>query len=150
MHKFMLHFKKNISKSTKVNKNFNIFQFNKNNFKFTSFKNIKNFSEEINQEKDLYRKFDEDFEKCLSMNEEDQEKRVRLLSFKLLQINNSKEILNLFDEKYIKGLVSNIYGEEVALIIYFYVSVLNREFSDHETNPLKTPRIYGNNIINFS
>lgn len=151
--------KGNINKFVETSKHKLVEIFKKNSSHFSIFKNtislkpnksinfksglIKKFSEEINQDKEIFKKFEEEFDKTLSMNEDDQEKRVRLLSLKLLKINNSKEVLYLFDEKYIKGLVSHIYGEEVALIIYFYVSLLNREFSDYETNPNKTPRVYG-------
>jgi hypothetical protein len=112
---------------------------NLKNFKNASL-STKNFSEKI--DKEMFNYINEDFEKTLSSNEEDQEKRVRLLSLKLLQINHSKEIISLFEEKYIKGLVNTIYGEEISILLYFYVSILNRESGD-ENSSLKTPIIFG-------
>lgn len=79
---------------------------------------------------EIFNQFNEEFDKSLSSNEPDQEKRVRLLSIKLLQINSSREIINLFEEKYLKGLVNNIFGEEMSLIFYFYVSLLDKEVRD--------------------
>ena len=35
-----------------------------------------------------------------------------------------------FEEKYLKGLVNNIFGEEMSLIVYFYVSLLDKEVRD--------------------
>jgi hypothetical protein len=120
------------SKTSYKYKNLNIFR---NSSLIT-----KNFSEKI--DKEMFNYINEDFEKTLSSNEEDQEKRVRLLSLKLLQINHSKEIISLFEEKYIKGLVNTIYGEEISILLYFYVSILNRESGDQNSS-LKTPIIFG-------
>jgi hypothetical protein len=86
----------------------------------------KNFCEKINQEANLMA----EFENMLSKGEDNQDKRVKLLSLKLLGMQSSIEILNFFEEKYIKGLVSNIYGEELLLLIYFYTSRIEMESSD--------------------
>ena len=115
--------------------NFNLNKFNQKGFSNkenefdTSFAN----SNKVNHE-DYMNTFNEDFDKVLSSNEEDQPKRVRLLSIKLLQLNNSREIINLFEEKYIKGLVNNIYGEELSLFVYFYVSLLDKEVKGGSPN----------------
>ena len=111
--------------STKENESEEIYEnFNKKSQNSEISQNAKN--------EEMFNIFNEDFDKALSTNEEDQAKRVRLLSIKLLQINNSREIINLFEEKYIKGLVNNIYGEELSLFVYFYVSLLDKEVK--ETN----------------
>jgi hypothetical protein len=138
---------KNIQGLRLINNNF---MMNKTIFSgsFIKFNNLKNFCTKENESEKIYEntmnkqesqstkndeifnQFNEDFEKALSSNESDQGKRVRLLSIKLLQINNSREIINLFEEKYLKGLVSNIFGEELSLIVYFYVSLLDKEVRD--------------------
>ena len=119
------------------------------NFYYKSFSSIKDYSEsnsEINQDKikedinssstsnlkneEMFNSLNEDFEKSLSSNEENCERRVRLLSIKFLQFTHSREILKLFEDKYIKGLVNNIYGEELSLFVYFYVSFLDKEIRD--------------------
>ena len=106
-----------------------------NNTKFIYYNSIKNFS--INTEKnpfdsiktneEILNNFNEDFDKLLASNSEDIPKRVRLLSIKLLQINNAREVITLYDEKYVKALINKVYGEEISLIIYFYVSLLDKE-----------------------
>lgn len=107
-----------------------------NNTKFIYYNSvsIKNFSmnnknpfESIKTNEEILNSFNEDFDKLLASNSEDIAKRVRLLSIKLLQINNPREIIALYDEKYIKALINKIYGEEISLIIYFYVSLLDKE-----------------------
>jgi hypothetical protein len=81
------------------------------------------------QHDEIMNVFNEDFEKTLSSNTEDVEKRVKLLSIKLLQSSKSKDVINIFEEKYIRGLVNNIYGEELTLFIYFYVSLIDKEYN---------------------
>ena len=93
----------------------------------SSDKNIEKDDKDINNNEEIIRFFNEEYEKALAANEEDQEKRIKLLSIKLLQLKKSKEIINLFEEKYIKGLVSKIYGEELTLFVYFYVSLVEKE-----------------------
>jgi hypothetical protein len=83
----------------------------------------KKFCEKVKSEENLMK----EFENLLESGENDQEKRVKLLSIKLLSLSSSNEVLNFFEEKYIKGQVSNIYGEEILLLIYFYTTLLEKE-----------------------
>jgi hypothetical protein len=92
-------------------------------FKIYSYRN---FCEKVNLETNLML----EFENMLSKNEDNQEKRIKLLSIKLLGLTSSIEVLNFFEEKYIKGLVDNIYGEELLLLIYFYTSMIEKESAD--------------------
>lgn len=69
----------------------------------------------------------EEFEKTLASGEDNQDKRVKLLSIKLLQMTNAKEVTQVFEEKYIKGLLEKIYAEELTLFLYFYVSLIDKE-----------------------
>jgi len=68
-----------------------------------------------------------EFEDMLNTKEDNPEKRIKLLSIKLLQASSSQEVLNLFIDKYIKALVEKIYSEELCLFLYFYVSLLDKE-----------------------
>jgi hypothetical protein len=68
-----------------------------------------------------------EFEKLLENNENDVEKRIKLVSVKLMSMTKSNEALSYFDEKYIKALVDDIQAEEIILLIYFYTSMLERE-----------------------
>ncbi len=82
---------------------------------------------------------DSEFEKLLDKSDNTElEKRVKILSIKLLQANSSKEIMNLYDEKYLKNLIE-ISAEEIILILYFYTSLLDRETAYNiSSNPLKS------------
>ena len=68
-----------------------------------------------------------EFDKLLDDDEADIDKRIKNLSIKLLSINKSSEVITLFEEKYLKGIYNNINVEELILIIYFYISILERE-----------------------
>lgn len=106
-------------------------------FRFKPFLNISTYKFS-NLNKDtmdtLASNFNNEFDKMLSDNEEDIEKRVKLLSIKLIQQQKSRDILYLYEDKYIKGLVNKIYGEELSLMIYFYISLLDKEYSDINSN----------------
>lgn len=121
--------KNNQNLSSKNDKKNKFVKFNLNSFSSSSSsdKNTEKDNIEINNNEEIMRFFNEEFEKALAANEEDQEKRIKFLSIKLLQFKKSKEIINLFEEKYIKGLVSKIYGEELTLFVYFYVSLVEKE-----------------------
>ena len=71
-----------------------------------------------------------EFEKLMENNDNDVEKRIKLVSVKLMSMTKSSEALNYFDEKYIKALVDNIQAEELILLIYFYTSLVERESID--------------------
>ena len=68
-----------------------------------------------------------EFEEMLATKEDNSEKRIKLLSIKLLQTNSSDDIIQLFEEKYIKGLLEKIYAEELCLFLYFFVSLKEKE-----------------------
>lgn len=70
------------------------------------------------------------FENLVENNDNDIEKRIKLVSVKLLSINKSSEAINFFEEKYIKGIISDIQSEELILLIYFYTSLIERESLD--------------------
>ncbi len=72
--------------------------------------------------------------------EDDPEKRVKLLSLKLLQASTSSEVVSLFDEKYVKNLIEKIYAEELCLFLYFYVSLKEKEVMN-ESIELKDSRL---------
>lgn len=68
-----------------------------------------------------------EFEKLIQNNDNDIEKRIKLVSVKLMSMNKSNEAINYFEEKYIKGLVEDIQAEELILLLYFYTSLVERE-----------------------
>ena len=69
-----------------------------------------------------------DFKNVLeSENEKDYDSRIKLLSLELLQKENSSEVMSLFEEFYLKSFIPKIYGEELALIIYFYLTLMEKE-----------------------
>jgi hypothetical protein len=67
-----------------------------------------------------------EFENALSQQEENQEKRVKLLSIKLLQLTKPEDIIRLFENKF-QSYIGTIYGEELTLLIYFYTSLLDND-----------------------
>jgi hypothetical protein len=67
-----------------------------------------------------------EFENALSQQDENQEKRVKLLSIKLLQFTKPEDIIRLFENKF-QSYVGTIYGEELTLLIYFYTSLLDND-----------------------
>ncbi len=97
--------------------------------------------EEINNDdkSHLLNNLDLEFEKLLEKSDNTVlEKRIKMLSIKLLQANSSKEIMNLYDEKYLKNLVE-ISADEIILILYFYTCLLDKEISYTFTNnPIKS------------
>lgn len=120
----------NVNKfNTNTNKKHGLTYWASKNFSTDSNQSTEKLNKESDQNEEIMKYFNEEYERALASNEEDQEKRVKLLSVKLLQLKKAKDILNLFEEKYIKGLVSNIYGEELTLFIYFYVSMIEKEIS---------------------
>lgn len=139
VHKFPLkflpraHFTSSLNKQTLVEKNTNktfapiIYKY------FSTSTKVKEIKFSRPSQEEMMNRFNEEFEKALQTGEEDKDKRVKLLSIKLLQLNKSSDVINLFDEKYIKGLINKIFGEELSLIIYFYASLLERE--KRENNP---------------
>lgn len=91
----------------------------------------------------LLNNLDVEFEKLLEKSDNSElEKRIKILSIKLLQANSSKEIMNLYDEKYLKNLIE-ISADEIILILYFYTSLLDKEIAYNFTNnPLKSILIF--------
>jgi hypothetical protein len=88
----------------------------------------KSFTEKNTHKIDLI----EEFEKCMDEDIDDQEKRVKLLSLRLLQCNRPEEVLSIFDDKFLKTLKTKIYGEELVLFIYFYTSLIEKSLSEGE------------------
>lgn len=79
------------------------------------------------EEKIILETLEKDFEKLLENSEDtDIEKRVKILSIKLLQATSSSEVMNLFDEKYMKSLV-DVSAEEIILILYFFTNLIEKE-----------------------
>lgn len=69
-----------------------------------------------------------DFKNILeSEKESDYDSRIKLLSLELLQKESSSDVITLFEEYYLKSLIPRIYGEELALIIYFYLTLMEKE-----------------------
>jgi hypothetical protein len=67
------------------------------------------------------------FEKLIENNDNDIEKRIKLVSVKLMAMTKSNEALNYFEEKYIQTLVEDIQAEELILLLYFYSSLVEKE-----------------------
>lgn len=121
--------------------------------KFTT-DNANNNKSEASQEsldqqnkEQLIKHLDKEFEKLLESSEASEvEKRIKFLSIKLLQANSSKEIISLYEDKYLKNLI-DITADEIILFLYFYTSFLDRETNyDSSTNTLHSKAIF--NIIN--
>lgn len=98
------------------------------------------FQEVMNNDdkNNLLNNLDLEFEKLLEKSDNTElEKRIKILSIKLLQANSSKEIMNLYDEKYLKNLIE-ISADEIILILYFYTSLLDKETAyNSSNNPIK-------------
>jgi hypothetical protein len=78
-----------------------------------------------------------DFKNILeSEKESDYDSRIKLLSLELLQKESSSDVISLFEEYYLKSLIPRIYGEELALIIYFYLTLMEKEIKkpDYKIN----------------
>ena len=103
------------------NRFINFKQYDNNSMMFNGYS--KNFCEKVSHQKLLI-----DFKDILSSEKEsDYDRRIKLLSLELLQKDSSSEILSLFDEYYLKSLINKIYGEELALVLYFYITLLEKE-----------------------
>ena len=103
------------------------------------FGNSKFFCEKIQKQKLLV-----DFKNILESEKDDNyDRRIKLLSLELLQKENSNEVLYLFEEYYLKSLVAKIYGEELALIIYFYITLMEKDFKmpDYKINDKRFDRL---------
>jgi len=98
----------------------------------------------------LLNNLDEEFEKLLEKSGDTElEKRIKILSIKLLQANFSKDIMNLYDEKYLKSLIE-ISADEIILFLYFYTSLLDKETTHNYTiNPIKSIKNLLNKLKNF-
>ena len=97
---------------------------------FTRTTNLKNNNEGLNKQETINKENEKllfEFEDMLEKKEENPEKRIKLLSIKLLQASSSQEIINLFEEKYLKSLIEKIHAEELCLFYYFFVSHLEKE-----------------------
>ena len=104
-----------------------LFDLNKKKFCTNDKNNTDKQNLSQDEKNNLLQNLDTEFEKLLEKSDNtDIEKRIKLLSIKLLQANTSKEIINIYEEKYIKNLVE-ISSDEVILILYFYTSYLDKE-----------------------
>jgi hypothetical protein len=131
--KYFCNKNKNESKIEKIEKNFedekNSEEFNANiNLKTNTNINAASQENEIN--------LIEEFEKMMINNEDNQEKRVKYLSIRLLQCTNHLEVLTIFNEKYLRGLLSKVYCEELTLILYFYTSLVEKDNREENTRSI--------------
>lgn len=134
--------KKRLILSSNTNHLKYLFLISKKSFaKFVDNENSKEIENNDNNEEknNLLNNLDIEFEKLLEKsNNTELEKRVKILSIKLLQANHSREIMNLYEEKYLKNFIE-ISAEEIILILYFYTCLLDRESTHNvSNNPLKS------------
>jgi hypothetical protein len=116
------------------NNNDNVDNNNRNNYHDNDNKNNNQYKIIEEEEKKIFDTLEKDFERLLeNSNDTNIEKRVKILSIKLLQSTTSAEVMNLFEEKYKKSLI-DISPEEIILILYFFTNLIEKENINLGTN----------------
>jgi len=112
-------------------------------FNFCNNENNKNNSLDNgnNDQKDnLLSNLDIEFEKILEKSDNTElEKRIKILSIKLLQSNSSQEISKLYEEKYVKNFI-DISSDEIILILHFFTTLIERETSYNTNYRIKSKK----------